>query len=69
MDESRQDDYCTSHNAALRQMRAAYRVWSMAYGDVRLEQFLARLSELPEAGDRVKELANFLTSNTQRWID
>lgn len=67
IDESSQDAYCASHATALRQMYEAYKTWSSAYGGIRLEQFLSRLSELPEAGDRVKELSKFLAENVQRW--
>ncbi len=63
------DDYCSSHKAALLKMHAAFRIWERAYGNVRLEHFLSRLSELPEAGEQVKELAGFFAKNPGRWVD
>lgn len=65
--ETEQADYCTSHNVALRAMREAYQTWSKAYESIRLEQFLAKLSELPESGEWVKELSGYLTKNPNRW--
>jgi hypothetical protein len=67
--QAQQSVYCPSHAAAMREMHKAYSVWSAAYGTVGLEQFLARLLELAETGDRVKELSNFLLKNMDRWAD
>ncbi len=67
--QAESDGYCSSHEAALLKMHTAFRIWERAYGNVRLEHFFSRLSELPEAGERVKELAGFLTKNPGRWLD
>jgi len=61
--------YCSSHSATMLEMRKAYRTWSVAFGTIGLEQFLARLLKLEESGDRVKELSNFLLKNRDLWVN
>ena len=63
------DEYCASHLRSLGNMRKEFQNWSRAYGGIRLELYLSRLSELPETGERVKDLASFLTKNPGRWLD
>ncbi len=59
--------YCTLHTRAYRNIREAYMEWCKAYGSLTLQQFLTRLSKLPDTGERVKELADFLARNSERW--
>ncbi len=67
--EGEQDEYCASHLRALRNMRKEFQNWSKGYGSILPESYLSRLSELPETGERVKDLARFLTRNPGRWVD
>ena len=67
--QAEQTDYCISHITALRNMVTSFHDWSRAFGSIRLEKFLSRLAELPETGEQVKELANFLKKNPGQWPD
>jgi hypothetical protein len=65
--EVERDDYCNQHAAALRKLREAFPDWSKAYGGMSPEEFLSKLSKLAETGDRIREVAVFLTANPSRW--
>ncbi len=67
--ESERDDYCKLHVAALQKLRETYPDWSKAYGGIPPGEFLSKLSNLAETGDRIKEVAAFLVTNPDRWPD
>ena len=67
--ESETDDYCNQHLAALQKLREAFPEWSRAYEGIRPKEFLSQLSKLTETGDRIKEVAAFLSTNPDRWPD
>lgn len=60
-------DYCISHSEVMRTVRAAFQQWLIAYGDIRPDSFLSRIRKLPETGDRVRAMAEFLAANPGRW--
>jgi hypothetical protein len=58
---------CTHHLDAERRIKDAYSLWRAAYGSITTQDFLKRLTEIPETGDRARETAIFLTRNPERW--
>ena len=65
--EAKDDEYCSSHTAALRNVKEAYATWTRAFGGLTTEQFLARIIALAETGNRVKELADYFAKDPLRW--
>ena len=48
--------YCLHHKKASDSMADHYRAWVDAYGGISWEDFLNRLSKMPETGSWVKEV-------------
>ena len=59
--------YCGRHENALKKILDAYPEWSRAYGNMQIEDYLRKLSNLPETGNGIKEVASFLGRNIGRW--
>jgi hypothetical protein len=60
-------DLCLNHSEAYRKVKDAYSVWSAAYGNLTVEDFLKHLVALHETGDRAREISKFLIHNPERW--
>jgi hypothetical protein len=60
-------DLCLNHSKAYRKVKDAYSVWSAAYGNLTVEDFLKHLVALPETGARAREISKFLIHNPERW--
>jgi len=60
-------NFCSNHLEAYAKVRDAYSLWYAAYGNLTAEDFLKRLFELPETGDRAKEVVQFLSRYPERW--
>ena len=60
--------YCNRHEKAFKKILSGYREWSLAYGTLLREDFLAKLSNLPETGTEIKEVASFLARHAGRWL-
>ena len=58
---------CANHSKVYDKVKDAYPLWSAAYGSLTMEDFLKRLVALPETGDRVREMAQFLIRNPEKW--
>ncbi len=65
--EGEQDDYCPVHARAFRNIRESFADWLTAYGRLTFAEFLARMRNLTETGEHVRELARFLVRNPERW--
>jgi len=53
--------FCKAHHRAYVQLEAAFGKWQVAYSsEVTKRAFLERLLQLPETGERARELASFL---------
>lgn len=53
--------FCKPHHRAHVQLEAAFGKWQLAYsGEVSKSAFLERLLQLPETGQRAREVAIFL---------
>jgi hypothetical protein len=61
------DAYCSMHARALENLKDAYKVWSIGYGDISRSDFLKRLARLRETGEGAKDVARFLLENPSRW--
>jgi hypothetical protein len=48
------------HAIAKSNLDAAYEKWRTAFDSISTEKFLERISNLPETGDKVKEVARHL---------
>src|SRR2546422_11662024 len=58
--DTSEDAFCSSHGKAFVNIQSAFPVWKRAYGSLTYPQFLERLSKLPRAGIRTREVAKFL---------
>jgi hypothetical protein len=58
---------CAHHLDAERRIKDAYALWLAAYGNLTTQDFLKRLTELHETGERARETAIFLIRNPERW--
>jgi len=53
--------FCKAHHRAYVQLEAAFGKWQVAYtSEVTKRAFLERLLQLPETGQRAREVASFL---------
>jgi hypothetical protein len=59
--------FCPTHTRADKNLREGYDAWNIAYGNVALATYFARLIKLPESGGRVKELVRFYQNNPGWW--
>jgi hypothetical protein len=58
--ESR-SEFCNLHSAAFRNLESAYSSWNKAYdGKLTKEEYLTRITGLPETGASVKEVIQHL---------
>jgi len=48
------------HTIAKSNLDSAYLKWRTAFDSIPTKEFLERISNLPEAGDKVKEVARYL---------
>jgi len=53
-------EYCEMHTIAKSNLDSAYLKWRTAFDSIPTKEFLERISNLPEAGDKVKEVARYL---------
>ena len=67
LEKASDSSFCPTHARAAKNLREGYDVWNRAFGAVLLATFFARLSKLPETGDRVKELVRFYQNDPNRW--
>ncbi len=52
---------CKFHLAAKRNLEAAYRQWTKAYGSITMKEYLQRIGRNKESGQWAKEVAELLT--------
>lgn len=52
-----EDGLCLYHVDALKNLRSGFARWRDAYGELRFEDYLARLIARPETGEWVREVA------------
>jgi hypothetical protein len=48
--------YCRHHSQAFEQLQEHYKTWVRAYGEMSWDGYLAKVREMKEAGDWVKEV-------------
>ena len=48
--------YCRYHSQAFEQLQEHYKTWVRAYGGMPWERYLAKMAEMKETGDWVKEI-------------
>jgi len=53
-------EYCEMHTIAKINLDAAYQTWTAAYDSISTEEFLERISNLSETGNKAKEMARHL---------
>lgn len=61
------NEYCTTHQRALENIRQAFEKWAAAYENLTPPDFLKRLEKAPGIGPKAKEIARFLSQNPSRW--
>jgi len=53
----RSSEFCSVHDAALRNLESAYLAWSKGYdGKLSKDEYFAKVATLPETGRSVKDL-------------
>ena len=48
--------YCRYHSQALEQLQEHYKTWVRAYGGMQWDSYLAKVAEMKETGEWVKEV-------------
>lgn len=57
---SSSSNYCEAHGAAESNLITAYKAWVQAFEDISMKEFLQKVADLPETGNKAKEMARHL---------